>query len=183
MNSSQEDELRKKLQNNEISEVMSSFKSELQKVFEDECEVVKTWYSKAKEGDYLSLDKIYDKYKNNIDIIYFLHKGLRAKFKNTWTSANSTEFIIKKVSSDKLKLLKKEKNLEEELLDELLGFTKVFRLLISSQKPLIGHNLLQDVTLMINSFECPLPASYSKFKSLLIAFFRQYMTPKCCVMN
>ncbi|VEN60591.1 unnamed protein product, partial [Callosobruchus maculatus] len=170
-NTTQENELRKKLQNNEISEVMSNFKSELQNVFEEECEAINKWYGNAKEGDYISLDKIHDKYKSNIDIIYFLHKGFRAKFKNTWTSANNYEFILKKVSSEELKLLKKEKNLEEELLNELLGFTKVFRLLISSQKPLIGHNLLQDITLMINSFECPLPASYNKFKRLINSLF------------
>ncbi|CAH2008178.1 unnamed protein product [Acanthoscelides obtectus] len=171
MNSAQEAELRRKLLNNEITEVLSSFKPELETVFDNECEAIKKWYHNAKEGDHLSLEKIYDKYKNNIDVLYFVQKGLRAKFKNTWTSIDSKEFVLKKVTSEELKLLKTERSLEEEQLDELLGFTKLFRLITNSRKPLVGHNLLLDIALMINSFECPLPASYNKFKKLTNTLF------------
>ena len=47
-----------------------------------------------------------------------------------------------------------QKKVEEEnlLLDEIIGFTKVMKLLSNCRKPLIGHNMLMDLFLTITNF-------------------------------
>lgn len=51
-------------------------------------------------------------------------------------------------------------NLEEELLDSYVGFSKVLKLLISSKKPIIGHNVLLDLMFIHQQFYRPLPSNY-----------------------
>lgn len=59
----------------------------------------------------------------------------------------------------------------ESLLDNLLGFTKVIRLLIQSKKPLIGHNCLTDLLLIYEKFVRPLPDKLSEFKAIIHDLF------------
>lgn len=67
-------------------------------------------------------------------------------------------------------LLKKndEENLEKELLDYYIGFSKVFKLLSSSKKIIIGHNILLDLMFMHQQFYKPLPSI--KYSILYIIF-------------
>ncbi|KAJ8043697.1 Pre-piRNA 3'-exonuclease trimmer [Holothuria leucospilota] len=52
----------------------------------------------------------------------------------------------------------------DSIIDNLLGFTKVFQLLIECKKPLVGHNCLTDMVLIYEKFHCPLPEKLSEFK-------------------
>ena len=52
----------------------------------------------------------------------------------------------------------KDKSLEEDMLDSLLGFSRLFKLLVELQKPIVGHNLLLDLMLMYNQFHEQLPS-------------------------
>lgn len=87
-----------------------------------------------------------------------------------WTSIENCEFIVKRISEAELNEFLKE-NLEEIVVDELLGFTKVFNLLKSLKKPIIGHNILTDLMIMVNTFEKPLPNDYMQFKIFLNNLF------------
>ncbi|XP_065830778.1 poly(A)-specific ribonuclease PNLDC1-like [Oscarella lobularis] len=50
------------------------------------------------------------------------------------------------------------------LVDEALGFTKVFRHLCESKKPIVGHNLLHDLMFLYEKFHAPLPERYEDYK-------------------
>lgn len=137
---------------------------------------VKKWIGKAAIGDVLVLPDIYEKYKHNSEMLYFLHKHLRHRFMNIdktslWTYVEDGKFMVRKVTVDEFNQLTQKHNLENELVDELLGFTKVFRLLKTLRKPIIGHNVLTDLAIMTNTFETQLPRSYSGFKKLLSDIF------------
>lgn len=64
---------------------------------------------------------------------------------------------VMKISSNAQDDLFKKGNLEEALLDVYLGFSKVFKLLSSSKKTIIGHNILLDLMFMHQQFYKPLP--------------------------
>lgn len=129
------------------------------------------WFSNANNGDTITIPKILNKYENNCQMLYFLHKSFRRRFKYVWTSVENNEFILKKVNLNDFDKLLRLHNLEEELIENLVGFTKIFRLLTSLKKPLIGHNLMQDILLVTESFETSLPTSYKQFKKLINELF------------
>jgi hypothetical protein len=52
----------------------------------------------------------------------------------------------------------KHKTLEENVMDSLLGFSRLFKLLIELQKPIVGHNILLDLMIMYNQFYEQLPS-------------------------
>lgn len=129
-------------------------------------EEIGKWLATAKAGDALKLN---ENYKGNPEILYFLHKSLRER--GLWSYITEDGVHAKKVTQEEFRELTKEENLEDELLDSLLGFTKVFRLLTSLKKPIIGHNILTDLSLLAHTFESPLPHSYKNFKRLLHDLF------------
>ncbi|CAH1155819.1 unnamed protein product [Phaedon cochleariae] len=171
INRTQEEDLRKRLKNNDITDIHSNFKSELEHIHRVEGEQIQNWYSKAKEGDELSIPTIYDKFKNNYEILYFLHKNYRRRFHDLWTAVENGAFVIRKLPTAEIRKLEITQSIEEELISNLLGFTKVFRLLTTLGKPIIGHNSVQDILLLIESFEAPLPHSYRQFKKLTTSLF------------
>lgn len=57
----------------------------------------------------------------------------------------------------------KDKSLEEDMLDSLLGFSRLFKLLVELKKPIVGHNLLLDLMLMYKQFHEQLPSKLSPF--------------------
>ncbi|XP_060529164.1 pre-piRNA 3'-exonuclease trimmer-like [Cylas formicarius] len=170
INRTQELELREKLRNNEISEVNCTCKTELEKIVESKLSIVTTWYLKAKEEDFLIVVSKVSAVCNR-EIEYFLHKIFRQRFDNLWTYVESDDFIVKKLSIQRYKAMDISNNLDPDLVDSLLGFTKVFRLIESLNIPIIGHNLLQDLLLMVSSFESELPNSYNDFKSVITNLF------------
>lgn len=54
--------------------------------------------------------------------------------------------------------------LEDDLVDDLLGFSRIMYLLERLQKPIIGHNMFMDIVFLHNQFIGPLPSKYSVFK-------------------
>ncbi|XP_002160561.1 poly(A)-specific ribonuclease PARN [Hydra vulgaris] len=67
---------------------------------------------------------------------------------------------------------------ENLLLDEIIGFTKVIRLLSDCRKPLIGHNMLMDLFLTTTNFFSLPPENLSEFKVLLISLFSSIFDTK-----
>ena len=69
------------------------------------------------------------------------------------TLQNDTTFIrVEKTSKTLRKLQQERRNNEERILREALDFTNVIKLLIESQKPLIGHNMCLDLFLSYTNF-------------------------------
>lgn len=170
MNRNIESELRRKLE--DIYESSSSFRTELPGIYELEINAkLANWFINANEGDILKLSTFYKKYKNNFEILYFTQKYIRMHFKGLWTFVENNDLIVKKIKLSEIAKLGNKNNLEEDLILDLLGFTKIFRLLISLEKPIIGHNLFQDLLLMYQNFEEPLPTSYMKFKKVMTQSF------------
>jgi hypothetical protein len=42
-------------------------------------------------------------------------------------------------------------------LENLLGFTRIFREIVKSKKPILGHNMLMDLMIWYDKFYRPLP--------------------------
>lgn len=111
---------------------------------------------------------------------YLIQKELRTKFKNIWTTPGFKSVDVIQVTNDMRKLLESEENnrLENALIDSYVGFSAVFRLLSSSNKPIIGHNILLDLMFMHQQFYRPLPDQYKEFKSNIHRLFPQIYDTK-----
>ena len=59
----------------------------------------------------------------------------------------------------------------ESTIQQHVGFSHVFRMLVKSRKPLVGHNLLMDLMLMYHHLYQPLPPSLADFKHNLLNLF------------
>ncbi|XP_076253340.1 pre-piRNA 3'-exonuclease trimmer-like isoform X2 [Rhynchophorus ferrugineus] len=171
INKDQEQILRKKFKNNECSETNVNCKELLEEILENEGEVIRKWHDKIKPGEFLTVPRVCSKECDNEEIKYFLHQILRSRLKNIWTCTEKGEFIVKKVTNEERDKLEKEDHLDEDLLKHLVGFSNVIRLITSLQKPIIGHNCILDLLLLIHNFEKELPESYTEFKRLIIKLF------------
>jgi len=54
-------------------------------------------------------------------------------------------------------------SLEAGMINSLLGFSRLFKLLVELRKPIVGHNLLLDLMIMYNQFHEPLPGKLIVF--------------------
>lgn len=142
------------------------FDMDIENAIESSNEKIGKWLSKAKTNDVLKLE---ENHKHNAEVLYFLHKSVRDR--GLWSYVTDEGFCVKKVAQDEFKQLIEKEDLEEDLLDHLLGFTKIFRLLTDLKKPIIGHNILMDISLIVHTFEEALPHSYKKYKSFLHELF------------
>uniref|UniRef100_A0A023GNP6 Putative polya-specific ribonucle n=1 Tax=Amblyomma triste TaxID=251400 RepID=A0A023GNP6_AMBTT len=60
---------------------------------------------------------------------------------------------------------------EAELVDAVRGFSRCFETLVSSGKPIVGHNMLLDLLMLYNQFCEPLPPTFAELKAALSAVF------------
>ena len=121
---------------------------------------------------------------------YALQCELRARFEDIWTySTNDGLVVVYCVSKEKRMELENQEQLESEpchfqygsaclprnesnmFIEELLGFTRVFRLLVNLKKPLVGHNCYMDLLMMFDKFYHCLPEDYDAFKNELHNLF------------
>lgn len=74
--------------------------------------------------------------------------------------------IVRKPESDEeIEMLKSTYESEElEVIDYMIGLSRVFQAMVEAQKPLIGHNVFLDILYMYQSFHDPLPKSLDTFK-------------------
>lgn len=80
--------------------------------------------------------------------------------------------------AEKYKKLSETEKLDEILLNNLLGFTKIYRLLSSLKKPIVGHNCFLDLLLLVSTFDNALPNSYTAFKKLVNEHFPKIFDTK-----
>ncbi|KAG7212344.1 hypothetical protein KM043_012665 [Ampulex compressa] len=104
---------------------------------------------------------------------YLMHKELRNRFQNIWTLSGEHSVIIIKVPNPTRHALEEEEkdDLERKLLDYYIGFSHIFKLLVSLKIPIIGHNLLLDLMFLHQQFYKPLPQKYTEFKKTIHSFF------------
>ena len=66
--------------------------------------------------------------------------------------------MVKKVSKEERKSFENNPDrIEEELLEYLYGFSRLFNDIVAAQKVVVGHNLFTDLLLMYNQFFRKLP--------------------------
>lgn len=104
---------------------------------------------------------------------YLMHKELRKCFPNVWTFSGNNMITVMKISRDSRKILEQEEGsiLENILLESYIGFSKVFKLLVSLKKPIIAHNAMLDLMFMHQQFYKPLPQKYIHFKDNIHQLF------------
>lgn len=75
-----------------------------------------------------------------------------------------------KIPPDSRTILEQEEGsiLENVLLESYIGFSKVFKLLVTLKKPIVAHNALLDLMFMYQQFYKPLPSMYNVEKSIFM---------------
>nr|XP_023028571.1 poly(A)-specific ribonuclease PARN-like [Leptinotarsa decemlineata] len=88
--------------------------------------------------------------------------------------------VVKRAMSLEEERENHEKNYESQLkeLDDFIGFTKVLKAIVKSEKLVIGHNLLLDFLHSINQFLVPLPDDYEEFKEMAHNLFPRVIDTK-----
>ncbi|XP_033230635.1 pre-piRNA 3'-exonuclease trimmer-like [Belonocnema kinseyi] len=104
---------------------------------------------------------------------YLMHKELRYQFPDIWTYPGKRKVIVIKVAKDERHDLevKEGDELDQTLLDYYIGFSKVFKLMVTLKKPIVGHNVLTDLMYMHQQFYKSLPKKYTEFKENIHRLF------------
>ncbi|KMQ98242.1 poly -specific ribonuclease parn-like domain-containing protein 1 protein [Lasius niger] len=104
---------------------------------------------------------------------YLTHKELRNRFPNVWTFSGNNMVTVMKIPPDSRKVLEQEEGsiLENVLLESYIGFSKVFKLLVTLKKPIIAHNAMLDLMFIHQQFYKPLPQKYTDFKDNIHQLF------------
>ncbi|XP_065170068.1 pre-piRNA 3'-exonuclease trimmer-like [Atheta coriaria] len=141
----------------------------IEKYLDDIDKNIHTWWMSDNENDdKLIIESLKHKLKYDIDAWYHLQNHLRhnyqdvSKNKRLWTEkSEENDLILTKVTDKKFKELNIKDNLKENTIRSALG-----------------HNLLMDLLLLLNTFD-ELPISYKKFKSKLHNDFPLIYDTKC----
>ena len=126
---------------------------------------VAEWIVKASEGDHFEVNTIRDIPD------FVIHKELRDRFEQCWTHQDGAIVIVEKVNKEKRLELENSDPYIQKTIDMLLGFTKIFRLLVEYKKPLIVHNGFMDLLFIYEKLHEPLPETFSEFKKKLNRLF------------
>ncbi|CAN8010001.1 unnamed protein product [Ixodes pacificus] len=93
---------------------------------------------------------------------------LKTRFPNVACTLSREGLVLTPVSA---KPQRPSASRDDVIRDSLLGFSRCFETLIRSGKPLVGHNMLLDLLLLLHQFKEPLPRSYARFKTVLGSLF------------
>lgn len=122
------------------------------------------WAVSANEGDTTTVTNL-----SEATFQFMLVVSVRHRFSDLWASMQNGEVLIQKVTEDSRQKLEMQdpggKKLMEYFVDRMLGFTKIFRYLVDTQKPIVLHNCLLDLMLLYKQFYKHLPRSYHTFKT------------------
>ncbi|XP_032672518.1 pre-piRNA 3'-exonuclease trimmer-like isoform X2 [Odontomachus brunneus] len=104
---------------------------------------------------------------------YLMHKKLRKLFPCVWTCSGDKSITVIKVQPDIKESWEKEEGpmLENTLIESYISFSKVFKLLVTLKKPMVGHNALLDLMFIHQQFYKPLPRKYIDFKNNIHKLF------------
>ncbi|XP_003726420.1 pre-piRNA 3'-exonuclease trimmer [Strongylocentrotus purpuratus] len=161
----EEEELRSQAQTKPV-QLARYMDEDLQK---EAISTISEWLSEAHAGDELTVGQ----YEELDGLLLQLVIQDSFPLLNTCFDATTTRQMKVRVMATENKegLEEDQVKLGHRVVDKLLGFTAVFRALVESKKPIIGHNLLTDLMLFFQKFHNPLPRSYSTFKVQLNELF------------
>lgn len=166
LNDEQENVLRRHITGDDVSNAVDRVTDE--RLLLACCSHVAEWLVSASDGD-STLVTIPDGLSD-----YIVLFELRQRFANVWTEVvSSNQVKVMKTTEEQRKELEAKHTSEDEkrFLNNMLGFTRIFRIMVSQKKPLVGHNALMDIMFLYDKFYRPLPASYSAFKSSIHSMF------------
>ncbi|GFS13557.1 poly(A)-specific ribonuclease PARN-like domain-containing protein 1 [Elysia marginata] len=138
-----------------------------EKKLQELCSFVAMWLPSSSVGDSVVVPVEKDE---PVTAMYIYQADLRKRFTQIWTSLDPFgQLVVKRVEPEEREILElnfkgSEKEQQERQVLEMLGFTRVFRLMTGLTTPIIGHNLLMDLIFMYEKFHQPLPEFYSQFK-------------------
>jgi poly(A)-specific ribonuclease len=95
------------------------------------------------------------------------------QMKNIWIKKNDEGNLeVKKVSDEEIETLKQEKLAQnQEAYRKAMGFRLIFKKLIESKKPMIGHNCFFDILFILRWFDGPLDSNFSSLRQRLRVMF------------
>ncbi|XP_060064675.1 poly(A)-specific ribonuclease PNLDC1-like [Ylistrum balloti] len=131
------------------------------------CSRVAEWLVQT-ENDQSAVLEVADEEIPELEYVksFILRAELRERFKNIWISVLEGQqriVRISKLSKMQMKNAMENEQDKEKLLDNLKGFTRVFKML-KGGVPIIGHNMFLDLLLMYDKFHEPLPDTFEEFK-------------------
>lgn len=170
LNQTQEDELKEALENGSLFEA-----TERNIPFQDEdkireiCRNLAEWVVGKDPGEQIGVDL-------GLVVPFVVNHEIRSVFPQLWPFCQDRKMFVKVVSKTERQTLESEEKetgdqLEKQLINSLLGFTKVIRHLSESGKPIVGHNCLLDVLKIYNQFIKPLPGKFKDFKKAFNSAF------------
>ncbi|XP_013145975.1 PREDICTED: poly(A)-specific ribonuclease PARN-like domain-containing protein 1 [Papilio polytes] len=171
----EEDEILEQIKNNNLASYLTSaLQIEEEKEIQYYGNKVSEWLHTSEEGT------IYIDVHNPIQR-YLIHIELRQRFPHVLTTdslGNSNKILVYRDKSIEGANNATQEMLEKNLLEKLLGFSNIIKLLVQYKKPIIGHNLFMDLILLHNQFIGPLPKKYSIFKKNINNMFPEVFDTK-----
>ncbi|CAH0390276.1 unnamed protein product [Bemisia tabaci] len=182
LNVKQEIQIREEIQKGSLFRHLErNISMETERILQNECSKVAEWASTSIVGDDLLL-KVYWLGEEPKLMNFILHQEIRRRFHNLWTYTAPEEQVrvVRITESQHKDLVKKgvSKDLEDSVIDALVGFSKIVKLLMEFKKPIVGHNLLLDLLILHNQFYLPLPKTYKEFKASIRLLFPQVYDTK-----
>ena len=169
LNKGQEDKLQRDLEDGVLFRALDrNIPMQDEDRIQEVCSILAVWSSTAGEGERTGPLDI------GLVVPLVLHTEIRRRFPCLWSFGQQEGFFVEKVAKDRraeLEAVEGSKQLQEQFLDSMLGFTKVFRHLSQAGKPLVGHNCLLDLLKMFRQFEHSLPHKYGDFKQEIHRLF------------
>ena len=84
---------------------------------------------------------------------------LRQNFTSVWIQQIGQKFVAKPIDNkEREELLNSREKERQQVMDEMLGFSKIFKCLIESKRPIVGHNMIMDLLMIYHHFYKPLPS-------------------------
>ncbi|KAI6646571.1 Poly(A)-specific ribonuclease PARN-like domain-containing protein 1 [Oopsacas minuta] len=106
---------------------------------------------------------------------------IHAQFPDVHAYVNADGRLIVKLNTRNTSNNNQEMNWANTI-QHYIGFSHVFKMLVKSRKPMVGHNLMMDIMLMYNHFYQPLPPTLVEFKRNMLKLFNPIIdTKQLCV--
>ncbi|XP_045445397.1 pre-piRNA 3'-exonuclease trimmer-like [Melitaea cinxia] len=157
----EENTIRQQIQNKTLnSNLIQKMELQDEKQLQKYCSEVSRWLNNG-DGDTLYLDV------ESPVLRYVVHNEIRLRFPDVLTTdslGNSNKVLIYRDKNVEGANSAPMATLEENLMNNILGFSQIINLLVEYKKPIVGHNLFLDVLLLHSQFIGPLPKKYSLFK-------------------
>ncbi|XP_045491680.1 pre-piRNA 3'-exonuclease trimmer-like [Colias croceus] len=175
LSKAEEEKIRQQLKEQQLfTNLARSLEMDDERQLQQYCSEVSKWLSNSDEGT------IYLDIQDPV-LRYMVHNELRMRFDDVLTTdslGNSNKVLIYRdkyvegANSAPMQIL------EDNLMNHLLGFSQIIDMLVTYQKPIIGHNLFLDTILLHSQFIGPMPSKYSTFKKNIHSLFPMFFDTK-----